>query len=204
MNRVFFVQILINKTKDMYAAIAGAAVSALGSVLASKQAAKEKEERDALIKQKEARINNQINYANRDRSQDATNVNLLNQGRAISQEMINRAEGMNAVGNGSEAAIATAKQAAAKQNADTVASAVVNSETARQSDLASLNGQQNEVENLKINNKNADISSAVQKGNNFQTAGSGLISADANSYLNSGKGVFQSMFGKKTVTTGVK
>lgn len=184
----------------MYGAIAGAAVSVIGSALASQQAAKEKRERDALIERKEARINNELNFANRDRSQDATNQNLLNQGREISQELISRAQGMNAVGGGTEASIATAKQAAAKSNADAVASAVVNSEQARQAEIGAIRGDLSNVENTKINNKNADIQSAIEKGNNFQKAGNSLMSADSQSYLTSGKGAFENMFGKKNIT----
>lgn len=184
----------------MYGAIAGAAVSVIGSALASQQAAKEKRERDALIERKEARINNELNFANRDRSQDATNQNLLNQGREISQELISRAQGMNAVGGGTEASIATAKQAAAKSNADAVASAVVNSEQAKQAEIGAIRGELSNVENTKINNKNADIQSAIEKGNNFQKAGNNLMSADSQSYLTSGKGAFENMFGKKKTT----
>lgn len=188
----------------MIGAIAGLATSAIGSALASKQAAKEKQKRDALVQQKEGRINNEINFANRDRSQDATYQHLLTQGREISQEMVNNAQAMNAMGGGTEAGIATAKQQAAKANADAVAGAVVNSEQARQNELASLRGERSQVENLQINNKNADVQSAINMASNFADAGTGLMTADLKSHLDTGRGAFENLFKKgKVKQTGV-
>lgn len=182
----------------MIGAIAGLATSAIGSVLASKEAAKAAKERDRLIREREQRIDDERAYnTNRDWSQTVTNQTLINQGREMGRQMIECAEAQKAMGMGSDASLAAARQAATDQADNLTKQAMINGEQAAQHAEDMYQQQRAGVDNMKMGVQSDRMQQAAKMGSNFADAGVGLISQDAQSHLATGRGAFENMFRKK-------
>ena len=139
---------------------------------------------------------------NEDYTQSAEAQAAMTRARELAREQMASARGTAAVMGGTEAGVATQQQAANKMLADTM-SGIAQNATARKDAVESqylqtetaLSQQQQNVYNQQAANSTAAANAGMQ-------AGMSLLGADAQSYLEYGKGLFSDMFKKnKGVTT---
>ena len=169
--RVFIHQ--LNTTEYMFAAIAGTALKAVGSIagviIASRQARKAQREQEALIKGREA--DNQEWYDreyNMDSTQRADAQRLLTMTSEAIKNRNQRAEGMAAVGGATEESVAAEKQINSQALADT-ASAINEQGQARKDQVEetyqarkdALNNEQQLLAQQTNAQKQANIASAI-------------------------------------------
>lgn len=139
---------------------------------------------------------------NEDYTQSAEAQAAMTRARELAREQMASARGTAAVMGGTEAGVAAQRQAANKMLADTM-SGIAQNATARKDAVESqylqtetaLSQQQQNVYNQQAANSTAAANAGMQ-------AGMSLLGADAQSYLEYGKGLFSDMFKKnKGVTT---
>lgn len=187
----------------MIGAIIGAAGSIASSLIGGAQAkrAAEKANKELADQRQKNEDWYQRRY-NEDYTQSAEAQAAMTRARELAREQMAAARGTSAVMGGTEAGIAAQQQAANKMLSDTMSNIAQNA-TARKDAVESqylqtenaLSQQQQNVYNQQAANSTAAANAGMQ-------AGMSLLGADAQSYLEYGKGLFSDLWKKnKGVTT---
>lgn len=182
----------------MIGAIIGAAGSIASSLIGGAQA---KRAAESANKELEAQRKKNEDWYNRkyneDYLQSAEAQAAINKSRELAAEQMKAARGVSAVMGGTEAGVAAQQQAANNMLADTVSSIAQNAsarkdavESQYMAQDAALSQQQQAVYNQQAANSTAAANAGMQ-------AGMSLLGADAQSYLDRGKGLFGEMWFKK-------
>lgn len=167
------------------------ASSVIGGIQAKKAAQKAQDE---LNKQGEqARLDYERRY-NQDYTQTAGAQAALGRAREAAADMVRNARGVQAVMGGGNAAVKTAQDAGAKIISDTtasIASQAQGRQDAADSEYAArrdaLSGRMYDLYNQRAANSAAAASAGMQ-------AGMGMMGADYQSYLSTGRGAFDGLF----------
>lgn len=179
----------------MWAALAGAAIGAAGSIYGGIQAANEAKKAEEVLRQQ--RQKNDDWYGRRyyqDYTQTAEAQSLLNQTREQAQEWIKNAAGRARVGGGSAEEVAAAIEQSGKAQADTARGIAAQAtqyknglDTAYRAQDSAIDGKYYDLYNQRAANNTAAANAAMQ-------AGMGLVTADGQAKMNTGKGLFENMF----------
>lgn len=182
----------------MWGAIAGAAMSGISSLVGGSKAKRYANRAEEELEKR--KTDNDLWYNrryNEDATQTAEAQNILRQANETAKAAMAKARGAQAVMGGTEESVAGTRDANAKLLGNTVAK-IAASGTARK----------DAIESQYLQNKNA-ISQQFQKLYSGQAAnatdatsqatkaGMGLVGADMESKLQSGKGLFANLFKKK-------
>lgn len=190
--------IIILITSSMIGAIIGAgasvASSLIGGAQAKKAAANANKELADQRKKNEEWYNRRFNE---DYTQSADAQAAMTRARELAREQMAAARGASAVMGGTEASIAAAQGAANDMLADTM-SGIAQNATARKDAVesqylqteAALSDAQRQVYNQQAANSIAAANAGMQ-------AGMSLLGADMQAKLDSGKGLFESLWAKK-------
>lgn len=174
-------------------AAAGLASSIIGGIGASKARKKVNKILDKQEKDNEAWY---LRKSNEDYTQSAEAQAALSRAREMTNDLYKRAAGASAVSGATDESVAQQKAANNAAIADTATNIA-----------AQGTAQKNAVESQYLNTKsnlanqrisyNQQAASNAQAGSAGMSAGMGVIGADMQSYLRNGKGLFESLFGKK-------
>lgn len=181
----------------MIGAIVGAASSLAsgiaGGIKARKAARKANAVLDKQAKENEDWFNRRYNE---DYTQSAEAQAALTKARELADEQYRKASGTAAVVGATDESVAQAKKAAGEVISDT-ASGIATNATARKDAVESqyLNTKNN-ISNQRLSIYNQQAANATQAANQGLQAGMSLVGADAQAYLDKGKGLFESMFKK--------
>lgn len=170
------------------------ASSIIGGVQAKKAAEKANNELQAQRQKNEDWYKRKYNE---DYMQSPEAVAAMTKARELANEQMAAARGASAVMGGTEAGVAAQQQAANEMLADTVSGIAQNAQARKdavesqymQTDAA-LSQQQQAVYNQQAANSTAAANAGMQ-------AGMSLLGADMQSRLDSGKGLFESLWKKK-------
>ena len=174
----------------MIGSIVGAASSLAsgiaGGIKARKAARKANAVLDKQAKENEDWFNRRYNE---DYTQSAEAQAALTKARELADEQYRKASGTAAVVGATDESVAQAKKAAA--------SGIATNATARKDAVESqyLNTKNN-ISNQRLSIYNQQAANATQAANQGLQAGMGLVGADAQAYLDKGKGLFESIFKK--------
>ena len=181
----------------MIGAIAGGLLSLGSSIWGGIQANRAaKNAQDELNSQRKANEDWYQRKYNEDYTQSAEAQAAMAKAREMASEQMKAARGASAVMGGTEAGVAAQQQAANSMLADTMSNIASNA-TARKDAVesqymaqeAALSQQQQNVYNQQAANSTAAANAGMQ-------AGMGILGADAQSYMNNGYGLFDSLFKK--------
>jgi hypothetical protein len=182
----------------MIGAIIGAAGSVASSIIGGVQAknAAENANKELAAQRQKNEDWYQRRY-NEDYTQSAEAQAAMTRARELAREQMASARGASAVMGGTEAGIAAQQQAANNMLADTM-SGIAEDAQARKDAVesqymqtdAALSQQQQAVYNQQAANSTAAANAGMQ-------AGMSLLGADAQAYMDSGKGLFGSMWRNK-------
>lgn len=182
----------------MIGAIIGAGASIASSLIGGAQA---KRAADNANKELESQRKKNEDWYNRrfneDYTQSAEAQAAMTRARELAREQMAAARGASAVMGGTEAGVAAQQQAANKMLADTM-SGIAQQGQARKDAVesqymqteAALSQQQQNVYNQQAANSTAAANAGMQ-------AGMSLLGADMKAHLDSGKGLFESLWKKK-------
>lgn len=175
-------------------AAAGLASSIIGGIGASKARKKANKILDKQEKDNEAWY---LRKSNEDYTQSAEAQAALSRAREMTNDLYKRAAGASAVSGATDESVAQQKAANNAAIADT-ATNIAAQGTAQKNAVESqyLNTKSN-LANQRISIYNQQAASNAQAGSAGMSAGMGVIGADMKSYLRNGKGLFESLFGKK-------
>lgn len=182
----------------MIGAIAGAVGGLASSVWGGMQASKAAKKANAeLANQRQKNEDWYRRRYNEDYTQTAEAQAAMTRARELAREQMASARGAAAVMGGTEAGVAAQQQAANKMLADTM-SGIAQQGQARKDAVesqylqtdAALSQQQQNVYNQQAANSTAAANAGMQ-------AGMSLLGADMQAKLDSGKGLFESLWKKK-------
>lgn len=180
----------------------GTIIGALGSVAASAISSASQAKQDRLAREEQAkkeayRDSVYDRRSNEDVIQLAPIQAALNQSRELYRENINAAKGRAAVMGGSSQEVAAAQEAGAKMEAgvlrDAASMGMARKDTLDEDYMRDKMGFYDE-RTANYNQRNAQIGAA---GTSAIQAGLSMVGADAQSYLNNNRGMFETMFKKK-------
>lgn len=182
----------------MYAAIAGAAISAASGIAGGIKAREEQRKLERMAEQQQKRAQARLDRDEyMDWTQTAANQRLLTRAREQQAEYIKAAEGRQAVMGGTDESVAAEKQRANQAYADAVAQVAANAEAQKERAVTRDLGRVDNANGTMMNMQGQNVVGAQQATSQGFNAGMGLISADAQSYLDSGKGLMQNIFKKR-------
>lgn len=187
----------------MIGAIIGAAGSVASSLIGGAQAKRAAEKANKeLADQREKNEDWYRRRYNEDYTQSAEAQAAMTKARELAREQMASARGAAAVMGGTEAGIAAAQGAANDMLADTM-SGIAQNATARKDAVESQYLQtENALSQQQQNVYNQQAANSTAAANQGMAAGMSLLSADAQSHLEYGKGLFSDLWKKnKGVTT---
>ena len=182
----------------MIGAIIGAGASIASSLIGGAQAKRAADNANKELENQRKKNEDWYNRRfNEDYTQSAEAQAAMTRARELAREQMAAARGTSAVMGGTEAGVAAQSQAANKMLADTM-SGIAQQGQARKDAVesqymqteAALSQQQQNVYNQQSANSTAAANAGMQ-------AGMGLLGADMQSYLDRGKGLFESLWKKK-------
>ena len=182
----------------MIGAIIGAGASIASSLIGGAQAKRAADNANKELENQRKKNEDWYNRRfNEDYTQSAEAQAAMTRARELAREQMAAARGTSAVMGGTEAGVAAQSQAANKMLADTM-SGIAQQGQARKDAVesqymqteAALSQQQQNVYNQQAANSTAAANAGMQ-------AGMGLLGADMQSYLDRGKGLFESLWKKK-------
>lgn len=182
----------------MIGAAIGAAAGALGSIIggasASKNARKARKELEKQGKQNESWFAGKM-------GEDLTNradiQAALARGRQSMMDSITKAEGTQAVTGGTEAGVLASRQAAAEAMANATANAAAQVAQEKNAAESQYLATKNNISNQRVNTYNQMAQNNTMAANQAMSAGMGLATADMQAHLDTGGGLFESLFKKK-------
>ena len=188
----------------MIGALLGAATGVASSLIGGLKSNKQARKYDAELKNREKSDKDWFNARyNQDYTQRADAQNLLRQAREQANDAIRTARGTSAVMGSTPESVAAATQAANTAYGNTVAD--VASQASAYKDAIDNANQQNmhDISNAKLDLYNERMKNATEAANQGMKAGMGIVALDAKSQLDTGKGIFESMFsGKRDMPLG--
>lgn len=185
----------------MIGSIAGAALSIGSSIWGGIKARKAEKKYKAQLRQQEKEQNDWFRSRyNSDYTQRADVQALLNRASEEARKQVGAARGRQAVMGGTDESVSAAQAAANEGLSNTYTNIA-----AQASAYKDAVDQQNQQNRAAINQAYLSLYSnaaknAAQAASEGMKAGVGLIGADAQSYLNTGKGLFANMFTKSKKT----
>lgn len=180
----------------MIGAIIGAAGSVASSIIGGVQAKRAADNANKeLAYQREKNEDWYRRRYNEDYTQRAEAQAAMTKARELAQEQMKAARGTAAVMGGTEAGVAAQQQAANKMLADTM-SGIAQNATARKDAVESQYLQNEAALSQQQNVYNQQAANATAAANAGMQAGMSLLGADAQSYMERGKGLFGEMWFK--------
>lgn len=179
----------------MIGALVGAATGLAGSIFGGRKASKAQKKASRALD--EAEKDNENWFArryNEDYTRSAEAQSALNKARDYAEEQYRRAAGSSAVSGATDESVAQQK-ALGNEVISAVASDIASQATARKDAVESqyLNTKNN-LTNQRISMYTGQSQNATNAAGSAMSAGMGLIGADIQSHLNSGKGLFSNLF----------
>lgn len=181
----------------MIGAAIGAATGLVGSIFGGISASKARKKANRILDQQEKDNEQWYNRRyNEDYFQSSEAQAALSKAREMANEQYRNAAGASAVGGATDESVALAKRAG-NELAGNVITGLSQQSTARKDAIEStyLNTKQN-INNQRISLYNQQAANASQAASSSLNAGMGLIGSDLQSYLDTGKGMFQNLFYK--------
>ena len=182
----------------MIGAIVGAAAGLASSIwggIKARQAAKKAE---AQLQQQ--KIDNENWYRrryNEDFTQTAEAQSLLNRAREEAQRQMQAARGTAAVMGGTGESVAAAQENANRLVSDTMSGVAANATARKDAVESQYLNTKNSIGNQYYNLYAQQAGNATNAASAGMQAGMGLVGADAASHLQTGRGLFANLFGKK-------
>lgn len=181
-------------------AVTGAASSIAGGIKARRAERAYKREMAGLQKKQSDWYNQRMNE---DYTQRADVQRLLNNSRQEAEKQINNAAARSVVSGGTDESVMAARQAANSGLTDATTQAA-----AQASAYKDAVDQQNQKNIANAASQNMSYyaqyaSNSQQAANEGMKAGMGIVGADIQSKLNTGRGLFMNLFGKKPKEEGV-
>lgn len=174
-------------------AAAGLAGSVIGGIQANKKAKEAMRQVDMSHTEATSALRKQINQ---DYTQTAAAQAALARARELYQQGLNNANGTNAVMGGTDASVAAAKQTAANGLADVTSNIAQQGQQLQTSAENALIAENQQYRQQMANIYSQQAAANAQAGSQAMQAGMGLAMADAQSHIDTGKGVFGETFGK--------
>ena len=179
----------------MIGALVGAATGLDGSIFGGRKASKAQKKASRALD--EAEKDNENWFArryNEDYTRSAEAQSVLNKARDYAEEQYRRAAGSSAVSGATDESVAQQK-ALGNEVISAVASDIASQATARKDAVESqyLNTKNN-LTNQRISMYTGQSQNATTAAGSAMSAGMGLIGADIQSHLNSGKGLLSNLF----------
>lgn len=181
----------------MIGAALGAAAGLAGSIFGGISASKARKKANRILDRQEKDNENWYNRRyNEDYMMSAEAQAALSKARELANEQYRNAAGAAAVGGATDESVALAKRAG-NEMAGNVITGLSQNATARKDAIESTYlDTKNNIQNQRISLYNQKAANASQAGNSAMNAGMGLVGADLQSYLDTGKGLFQNLFKK--------
>lgn len=186
----------------------GAIIGAVGSIAAAGISAassrKQQKRADAERKRQQQRLDEWYGkHGSEDTMQLADVQAALNSVREMSREQIAAARGRSAVMGGSTQEVAAAQESANRMTGD-VARSIAATGTARKdaADDVYRTGSSTLAAD-RINNYNTRAAAIADAGNTAISSGMSMVGADAQSYLDSGRGLFENLWKNRNNKAGV-
>lgn len=174
-------------------AAAGLAGSVIGGINANKKAKEAMRQVEASHSEATSALRKQINQ---DYTQTAAAQAALSRAREMYQQGINNANGRQAVMGGTDASVAAAKESAAGGIADVTSNIAQQGQQLQNSAENALIAENQQYRQQKAGIYNQQAAANSQAGSQAMQAGMSLAIADAQSHIDTGKGVFGETFGK--------
>lgn len=187
----------------MIGSIIGAGVSLFSSIYGgAKASASAKKAEQELRAQRQSNEDWYRRRYNEDYTQTAEAQRIMSQARDLARDQLQSAVGRQAVMGGTQE-VDAARKSGADLMSDTLADlAVVGSQRkdAIESQYRQRDAQLSEQYRQMYNQQAANMTSAANSG---MEAGMGILKSSLGSYMNTGKGMFASLLGKKKKEAGV-
>lgn len=177
----------------------GAATSVIGGIFGASKARKAQKKQEAELKRQ--KLQEQADYLrryNEDYTQTATAQSLLNKARQYAEDSYKRAAGAAKVGGASTESEALAKQAGNKMVADVAGNIAEQADARRDNIEAQHQTAQQNFANQQMQMYGMQAQQAQQAGSSVMQAGMGLVGMDLQSHLQTGKGMFSTLFKSKS------
>ena len=181
----------------MIGAAIGAAAGLAGSIFGGISASKARKKANRILDQQEKDNEQWYNRRyNEDYFQSSEAQAALSKAREMANEQYRNAAGAAAVGGATDESLALAKKAGNELAGDVI-TGLSQQSTARKDAIEStyLDTKQN-INNQRISLYNQQAGNASQAASSSLSAGMGLVGSDLQSYLDTGKGLFQNLFSK--------
>lgn len=181
----------------MIGAAIGAAAGLAGSIFGGISASKARKKANRILDQQEKDNEQWYNRRyNEDYFQSSEAQAALSKAREMANEQYRNAAGAAAVGGATDESVALAKKAGNELAGDVI-TGLSQQSTARKDAIEStyLDTKQN-INNQRISLYNQQAGNASQAASSSLSAGMGLVGSDLQSYLDTGKGLFQNLFSK--------
>lgn len=182
---------------DMVGTVLGLVGSAASAWWGGHQAKKAAEKANNELQQQ--RDKNEEWYRrryNEDYTQSAEAQSAMTKARELANEQMKAARGTAAVMGGTEASVASSQQAANKMLADTMSNIASNASARKDAVESQYMQTESALSQQQQNVYNQQAANATAAANQGMQAGMSLLGSDAQSYLDSGKGLFADMFKK--------
>lgn len=182
----------------MYAALIGAAASLASSIYGGMKADQQAKRAEAQLEE-QRRMNENLyrRRYNEDPTQSAEAQSMLRRSREEAARMIREARGVKTVMGGTDESVGMAQENAGRMISDTLGN-VANSATARKDAIENRYlVNDNSFAQQYINLYNQRAQNATNAANEGMKAGMGLVTSDLSSSLQTGKGLFGEIYGRR-------
>lgn len=184
----------------MIGAAIGAATGLAGSIIGGIRASKARKKANKIIdKQEKENEAWYLRKSNEDYTQSAEAQAALSRAKDMTNELYKRAAGAAIVGGATDESVAQQKAANNEVISDTTRDIAAQATAQKNAIESQYLATKNNLDNQRISMYNQQATSNTQAGTEAMKAGIELVGADYRGHLYNGKGLFESLFGKRKV-----